>query len=443
MLQHDDIVCAIAAQVKAQVAKAQASQAAPVRIEKGGVSHFVPNPHAKGALPRIDCSQLTRILEIDTAARTCSAEAGVTFSALVRETLKHGFIPCCVPELRGITVGGAISGCSVESMSFRRGGFHDSCLEYEVVTGTGDVLTVGPEKDTQLFHMLHGSYGTLGIITRATFRLIPAAPYVKMVYRSFERVEDFWNELLTQCGRTEFDFIDGIIHAKNCFVLCLGLMVYDVPFLRIGGAHRPFYKSTREFCEDHLTTEEYLFRYDADCHWLTRTVPLLERPSVRTTFGRFFLGSTRLIRWSKRLAPLMRLKRRPDVVVDVFIPAARFPEFYAWYERDFDFYPLWIVPYRAGALYPWIDDAYAQGLKDSFFIDCAVYGKRNSRPDIDYSEVLEKKTVELGGIKTLISRNHFDEATFWRIYSRERYGRAKAVLDPHHLFQDLYEKFRP
>ena len=57
--------------------------------------------------------------------------------------------------------------------------------------------------------------------------------------------------------------------------------------------------------------------------------------------------------------------------------------------------------------YPWISDEHAAQFKDELFIDCAVYGKRNSEPGVDYSQVLEEKTYELGGIKTLISRNHY------------------------------------
>ena len=46
----------------------------------------------------------------------------------------------------------------------------------------------------------------------------------------------------------------------------------------------------------------------------------------------------------------------------------------------------------------------------------------------------------LGGIKTLISRNHYTEDRFWRIYNEANYRTAKARLDPNGVFRDLYEK---
>jgi hypothetical protein len=79
-------------------------------------------------------------------------------------------------------------------------------------------------------------------------------------------------------------------------------------------------------------------------------------------------------------------------------------------------------------------------MADELFIDCAVYGKPNEEPGIDYSEILERKTYELDGIKTLISRNHYSREQFWSIYDNPRYDAAKRRLDPQGVFGDLYEK---
>lgn len=438
-MTHRDKVAHIAAQVKSL-----AALRTPVRIQKSVDSHFVPNPYdTRKKLPRVDMSSLNEILEIDPAEMTCTAESGVTFERLVAETQKHSLIPLTVPELKGITIGGAVSGCSIESMSYRYGGFHDSCLEYEVVDGRGETVSCSPDQNSELFHMIHGSYGTIGLITRIKFRLLRAKPFVRMTYLKFKSFDEFNRNMMDRCGAADFDFIDGIIHSPCEFVLCLGNMVDAAPYTSSYEWLRIFYRSTHERAEDYLRISDYLFRYDTECHWLTKTVPFLETKPARLIFGKMLLGSTNLIRWSRRVAPVMRLKRRPEVVVDVFIPSGRFSEFFSWYERDFDFYPLWIVPYRAPALYPWIDDEYKKGMSGGMFIDCAIYGKPNSDPSVDYSEILEKKTIELGGIKTLISRNHFSEAGFWRVYNRNHYTLLKQRHDPQNLFLDLYAKFAP
>jgi hypothetical protein len=128
-------------------------------------------------------------------------------------------------------------------------------------------------------------------------------------------------------------------------------------------------------------------------------------------------------------------------VVDVFIPSRNFGEFLRWYAADYRFYPLWIVPYRIAEPYPWISPEHAARFQDTLFIDCAVYGKPNNHLTIDDSVVLEQKTYELDGIKTLISRNHHTREQFWRIYNRKNHDEAKARLDPKGIFPDLYEKF--
>jgi hypothetical protein len=80
-------------------------------------------------------------------------------------------------------------------------------------------------------------------------------------------------------------------------------------------------------------------------------------------------------------------------------------------------------------------------MADDLMVDCAVYGRRNTDRDVDWSEEIERKTFELGGIKTLISRNHYTRERFWQIYDRPRWESAKRELDPGGLFKDLFEKF--
>jgi FAD/FMN-containing dehydrogenase len=435
---HAGRVDAVCAQVRALAASGEAAH-----IEKGGVHHFAPLPRdARFGGRAVDVASLREILEIDVGQHICTAEPGATFADVVRATLARGLLPKVVPELEGITLGGAVAGCSVESMSHRYGGFHDTCLSYEIVTGTGERRVLG--REDELFHMLHGSYGTLAILTRITFELVPAKTFVRMTYRRHRDFPAFHADLRERCERGDHDFVDGIIHAPDNLVLCLGDFA-DTPS-RVSSYRRSrvYYKSTRKLAEDHLSTFDYCFRYDTECHWLSRTFPPLEWAPVRLAVGRWFLGSTNLIRWTARLEPLLRrVNRRPDVVVDLFIPDGGFASFWDWYARELDYWPLWVVPYRLDEPYPWINRDYAARMTDKLMIDVAVYGKRNSRRAVDWSALLEDKTHELGGIKTLISRNHYTRERFWEIYDRERWSAAKRELDPGGLFRDLYEKFRP
>jgi FAD/FMN-containing dehydrogenase len=409
-------------------------------LRKQAVSHFVPNPHDPRHRDRkLDVRDLNHILSLDVEARRCTAEPGVTFADLVRETLKVGLAPKLVPELETITLGGAVAGCAVESMAHRHGGFHDSCLEYELVTAAGEVVRCSRERDTELFEMVHGSYGTLGVLTQLTFELIPAAPFVHMRYLRFDSYEALHARMVAACDEPGVDFVDAIGHARDTFVLCLGTFTQTAPESPSSyRGEKIFYRSTLERTEDTLTTYDYFFRYDTDCHWATQTLPGMRSAIGRKLLGRFMLGSTNLLRWTERLRPLFKLQKHAPVVIDLFVPKNGAAQFYRWYEREVGYYPLWLVPYRMRAPYAFLSESHCSG--DDLYIDFAVYGLPNDRPDRDYSRMLERYTFELQGIKTLISENHYDAATFWRIYDRPRYQRVKQRVDPGNLFRDVFEK---
>lgn len=419
--------------------KANGNTKVPFIFTKKTVSHVVPDPNDKEQkLTEIFIGDLTDIIEIDAKNKICTAEAGVSFCDLVKKTLPLGLMPYVVPELKTITIGGAVSGCSIEAMSYRYGGFHHSCLEYEYIDANGNIRTCSPQKDADIFEMLHGSYGTIGILTKLKFKLHEAKPFVKMTYPKFDNFNDFWNFLQERCRLGDYIFVDAIIHNKNKFVACLGEMVDTAPYISKYEWLNIYYKSTLEKDEDYLSMQDYFYRYDAECHWLTRTVPVLENKIVRFFFGKIYLGSTNLIKLSKRLASILKTKKRPDVVVDVFVPSQNFSKFYDWYEHYFDFYPLWIVPYRTPQIYPWINPNHAAKTNDKFYIDCAIYGKPNCEEKVDYSELIENKIFELGGIKTLISRNHYTEERFWEIYNQPAYTAIKTKTDPENRFGTIY-----
>ncbi|MCX6782053.1 MAG: FAD-binding oxidoreductase [Candidatus Magasanikbacteria bacterium] len=436
-MTHEEKIKSIAEQIKVKAAAGK-----PLAFVKKSVPHVVPNSGRVEVNEKIYIGDLDQVIKIDAINKTCTAESGVTFYDLVKKTLSLGLVPFVVPELKGITIGGAVSGCSIEAMSYKYGGFHDSCLAYEVISANGEVLTCSREKDPELFNMIHGSYGTLALVTKLKFKLYPAKPFVKMTYKKFSDFDIFYKYLLERCERADYEFVDAIIHGTNSFVACLGNMVDTAPYTSNYEWINIFYKSTLTRDEDYIKTDQYFFRYDADCHWLAKALPLMETKLSRLFFGKIVLGSTNMIKWAKRLAGIFRkTKLRTEVVVDVFIPSKKFPDFWRWYARDFNFFPLWIVPYKMPqGMYPWVNPSHAKKAGENFIIDAAIYGKPNNDPKIDYSEMMEQKVYELGGVKTLISRNHYTKERFAEIYNLELYNRIKQKTDPRNLFGTIYER---
>src|SRR3989338_77825 len=193
----------------------------PVSLKKKAVAHQVPKPQDKRySDEKIDISDLNGIILIDREKQICIAEPGVTFVDLVKATIRHGLVPIVVPELKTITIGGAVAGCSIESMSYKYGGFHDTCLEYEVITAKGDVLTCTPDNENSLlFQMMHGTFGTLGIISKLKFKLIPAKKFVKVTYEKYNNLDDYKSAIWNHYKKKDVDFMDGIIHSPKEYVL--------------------------------------------------------------------------------------------------------------------------------------------------------------------------------------------------------------------------------
>ena len=132
----------------------------PVRLGKRTPACWF-RPAATG--PVLSAERLDRVLAVDPAARIADVQGMATYEHIVATTLPYGLMPLVVPQLKTITIGGAVSGLGIESSSFRHGLPHESVHELEILTGDGRVVTATPYGEhADLFAAFPNSYGTLG-----------------------------------------------------------------------------------------------------------------------------------------------------------------------------------------------------------------------------------------------------------------------------------------
>jgi len=113
----------------------------------------------------LDVRSFQHVLSVDPATRSIETEGMVTYEDLADAALAHGMMPAVVPQLKSITIGGAVGGIGIESSSFRYGLPHETVHEMDVLLGNGDVITCRPDNEYRdLFLGLANSYGTLGYI---------------------------------------------------------------------------------------------------------------------------------------------------------------------------------------------------------------------------------------------------------------------------------------
>ena len=109
-----------------------------------------------------------------------------TYEDLCDATLPHGLMPLVVPQLKTITLGGAVTGLGIESTSVWHGLPHESVIEMQILTGDGRVVIATKDNEhSDLFYGFPNSYGTLGYSLALTIELMPVKPYVHLRHFAF------------------------------------------------------------------------------------------------------------------------------------------------------------------------------------------------------------------------------------------------------------------
>jgi FAD/FMN-containing dehydrogenase len=389
-----------------------------------------------------------QVLEVDAAAGWVDAEGMITYEDLTRACLAHGVMPAVVPQLKTITLGGAVAGVGIESSSHRYGLVHDTMLELDVLLGDGSVVTCTAQNEhADLFFGFPNSYGTLGYALRVKARAVPVKPYVRLEHIGFQSPDKFFHSLGERLRAGEADFVDGTVFAPRQMYLTLGRFADRAPYTSDYTYEHIYYRSIARKREDYLTVSDYLWRWDTDWFWCSKNV-LAQNPLIRRLYGRDRLGSrtyTKIMRWNSRLGVTKKLERviglrSESVIQDVDIPLPRAAEFLDFYAREIALWPQWICPIgpqrHSGrfSLYP---------VRDQWYVNFGFWDVKRTReahPPGHFNRLIERKVAELGGIKSLYSDSFFTPAEFDRYYGGDAYRAVKAKYDPQRAFPELYEK---
>src|SRR6516165_3209953 len=151
-----------------------------------------------------------------------------TYEDLCDATLPHDLMPLVVPQLKTITLGGAVTGLGIESTSFRNGLPHESVIEMDILTGTGDVITASPEQNADLYRAFPNSYGTLGYSVRLKIELEPVKPFVALKHLRFHSIQELaaaMDRIIETGGidGTPVDYLDGVVFSADESYLCIGV----------------------------------------------------------------------------------------------------------------------------------------------------------------------------------------------------------------------------
>ena len=130
----------------------------------------------------LDLSGMNRILELDEVNMTLTLEPGVLLMEVAKFAEDHGFLYPPDPGEKTATIGGNISTNAGGMRAVKYGVTRDYVRGLQVVLPNGEITEFGGKvvknsSGYSLKDLIVGSEGTLGVVTKATLRLLPLPKY--------------------------------------------------------------------------------------------------------------------------------------------------------------------------------------------------------------------------------------------------------------------------
>ncbi len=406
-------------------------------------------------IKRLNMRELNNVISIDKAKKIAVVEGMCTYETLVAETLRYNLMPAVVPQLKTITLGGAVTGIGIESSSFRYGFPHETVTEMEILTGYGKVETAQPTgKHKDLFFGFPNSYGTLGYSLSLTIKLVPVKKFVRTRYIKFARAKDYFMAIKNACDTSmwdneKVDFIDGVVFGPREMYMVLGTMVSDAPYTHDYTYKKIFYKSIQTRQEDYLTISDYIWRWDTDWFWCSKNLKA-QNPIIRRIYGKNRLKSEfymKLFGIEAKFHPvgtlnkILRRPKRETVIQDVEVPIQSAETFLKFFNQIIGIRPIWNCPVKQ--LNPKQEWTLFTMKPSQLYVNFGFWDSAPSKPNWPegyLNRKIELMVDKLNGKKSLYSDSFYTKQEFSRLYNGKSYDILKAKYDPNGKFKDLYQK---
>lgn len=274
-----------------------------------------------GALPVkggwvMSLERMNRILRIDTANRTVTAEPGIRLNDLKQAVQEHGlFYPPDPASAKIASLGGTIAECAGGLNCVKYGTTKDWIMEVRAVLPTGEIVRLGSQSRKcvsgyNLLQLLIGSEGTLATVAEATLRLIP--------YPAFRRT-------FTACFQTTRQAADAVLTILGGPVTPCALEYIDRNSLE---CVRDYLKTDRLPLVDALILGEVdaysAKQADSEMYVLTETCRNAGATDIQTASD---LSDREALWYIRRnLSPSMFAKAPIKVNEDIAVPIAQFPD---------------------------------------------------------------------------------------------------------------------
>ena len=149
---------------------------------------------------------MNKVLELDAKARTVTIPANMSYGQLSPYLHEHGFALHNLASLPHISVAGAIA-TATHGSGEKNGNLSTSVSALEMITASGDIVTLSRKKDGEGFSGAVVALGALGVVTKITLDLEPTFMMKQYVYENLP---------LSQM-QEHFDAIEGSGYSVSLF----------------------------------------------------------------------------------------------------------------------------------------------------------------------------------------------------------------------------------
>ena len=141
-------------------------------------------------------ARMNTIEHYDPGDLTIGVNAGMTFAAAQKELAAHQqWLPCDAAHLDRATFGGLLASGSAGPLKSAFGGMRDYCIGVQFVTADGKIAKGGGRvvknvAGYDLMKLMAGSYGSLGVIIRAAFKVFPRPRQMRTFVCAFQSLDE-------------------------------------------------------------------------------------------------------------------------------------------------------------------------------------------------------------------------------------------------------------
>jgi decaprenylphospho-beta-D-ribofuranose 2-oxidase len=265
----------------------------------------------------LDMLTFNKILSLDEENKILTLQSGATWNDVQQFLNPHGLAVLAMQGPNVFTVGGSMS-VNAHGWDMRHGPVGASVEWFRLLLADGSIQRCSREENSDLFHLVLGGYGLLGVILDVGLRVTDNAGYVADVSEmDFARLPEYFENLVRSHPAVEL--------AEADLSISPGSLLRDSIAIAYTRQAENTNRTDKLWTEEHRLRDGYFFDLSRQYRWgkslrwaLQKRLEYPAANDVRTRNNIFRSPIGRIQYYSPK---------DTDILQEYFIPPGNFPEF--------------------------------------------------------------------------------------------------------------------